>query len=155
MKSKLCFWSRWCFQVWITGYDSYPSNFYVHDNVFNGSYDRRRYVSDGRFSEVGKNQSCWAYYFHPLCWYQVALSWLLSICISSWTCRLTRSHTALSKNYTSNLRHYHERSSSKEEKNFVILWGTHHKTGTYLAQKVFALICSRQRWCCVFQPTRW
>jgi hypothetical protein len=98
-----------------------------------------------------------SWYYHRLCWYWVALTSFSSICFSTWICRLTRSHThtALSKNYTSNLRHYYERSSSKDEKNFVILWGTHHKTGTYLAQKVFALICSRQRWCCVFQPTRW
>lgn len=41
---QLIFWSYRRFQVWITGYDSYPSNFYVHDNVYNGSFDRRRYV---------------------------------------------------------------------------------------------------------------
>jgi hypothetical protein len=36
----------------------------------------------------------------------------------------------------------------------VIYWGTHHKTGTYIAQKTFALLCARQKWCCVFHPTR-
>jgi hypothetical protein len=37
----------------------------------------------------------------------------------------------------------------------VIYWGTHHKTGTYIAQKTFALLCARQKWCCVFHPTRY
>jgi len=36
----------------------------------------------------------------------------------------------------------------------IILWGAHHKTGTFLAQKVFSVICSRMRWCCIFHPTR-
>lgn len=48
-----------------------------------------------------------------------------------------------------------ENKEKEKKKHFVILWGSHHKTGTYLAQKVFALICSRQKWCCVFQPTRY
>lgn len=36
----------------------------------------------------------------------------------------------------------------------IILWGAHHKTGTYLAQKIFSVICARMRWCCIFHPTR-
>jgi hypothetical protein len=64
---------------------------------------------------------------------------------------------------SSNLRHTeqsHDKDKDidrekKKKEHFVILWGSHHKTGTYLAQKVFALICSRQKWCCVFQPTRY
>lgn len=36
----------------------------------------------------------------------------------------------------------------------VILWGAHHKAGTYLAQKIFALICQHKQWCCVFGNTR-
>lgn len=56
-----------------------------------------------------------------------------------------------------NLRHVKgiDDKEKEKKKHFVILWGSHHKTGTYLAQKVFALICSRQKWCCVFQPTRY
>jgi hypothetical protein len=37
----------------------------------------------------------------------------------------------------------------------VILWGSHHKTGTYLARKIFAVICARAHWCCVFHVTRY
>ena len=44
----------------------------------------------------------------------------------------------------------HARASGRP----VILWGTHHKTGTYLAQKIFALVCARMSWCCIFHPTR-
>ena len=36
----------------------------------------------------------------------------------------------------------------------LILWGSHHKTGTYVAQKIFSLICSQMRWCCSFHVTR-
>ena len=36
----------------------------------------------------------------------------------------------------------------------VIFWGAHHKTGTYLAQKVFSLVCARRAWCCVFGHSR-
>ena len=36
----------------------------------------------------------------------------------------------------------------------VILWGSHHKTGTYLAQKIFSRLCERMKWCCVFHVTR-
>ena len=59
-----------------------------------------------------------------------------------------------------NLRHEidqhknEKQNNGKNGKRPVIFWGTHHKTGTYLAQKMFALLCSRQSWCCVFQPTR-
>lgn len=36
----------------------------------------------------------------------------------------------------------------------IILWGAHHKTGTFLAQKVFSVVCARMKWCCIFHPTR-
>jgi len=36
----------------------------------------------------------------------------------------------------------------------LIVWGTHHRTGTYFAQKMFATICAHYNWCCVFHPTR-
>jgi hypothetical protein len=36
----------------------------------------------------------------------------------------------------------------------VIFWGSHHKAGTYLAQKIFSLICAHRGWCCVFGNTR-
>lgn len=49
---------------------------------------------------------------------------------------------------TKPLEHLHRR------KRPVILWGSHHKTGTYLAQKIFSLICSRMDWCCQFLQTR-
>ncbi len=43
----------------------------------------------------------------------------------------------------------------KTETRPVILWGSHHKTGTYLAQKIFSLLCARMHWCCLFHVTRW
>ncbi|KAJ1442874.1 XAP5, circadian clock regulator-domain-containing protein [Ochromonadaceae sp. CCMP2298] len=36
----------------------------------------------------------------------------------------------------------------------VILFATHHKTGTFLAKKLFSRICSRMQWCCTFHATR-
>lgn len=36
----------------------------------------------------------------------------------------------------------------------VIFWGSHHKTGTYLASKIFSLVCARMNWCCIFHVTR-
>ena len=36
----------------------------------------------------------------------------------------------------------------------IVLWGTHHKTGTFVAQKVFTLLCAHMRWCCSFHVTR-
>ena len=36
----------------------------------------------------------------------------------------------------------------------LIIWGTHHKTGTYVAIKLFAKICSEMNWCCRFHRTR-
>jgi hypothetical protein len=47
--------------------------------------------------------------------------------------------------------------SREEEKvldRVIIMWGAHHKTGTYLAQKIFAMICANLNWCCVFHVTR-
>jgi hypothetical protein len=35
----------------------------------------------------------------------------------------------------------------------VILIGTHHKTGTYLAKKMFSTICARLQLCCIFHVT--
>jgi len=36
----------------------------------------------------------------------------------------------------------------------IVFWGTHHKTGTFLAKKLFARICAKMQWCCVFHVTR-
>ncbi len=36
----------------------------------------------------------------------------------------------------------------------VIIWGTHHKTGTFVAKKIFAKICAKMNWCCLFHVTR-
>jgi hypothetical protein len=36
----------------------------------------------------------------------------------------------------------------------VVIVGSHHKTGTYLTQKIFARICSVMKWCCVFHVTK-
>ena len=36
----------------------------------------------------------------------------------------------------------------------LILWGTHHKAGTFVAQKIFSLICAQMQWCCSFHVTR-
>ena len=40
------------------------------------------------------------------------------------------------------------------EKRPVIIFGTHHKTGTFLAKKLFSRICSKMNWCCLFHVTR-
>lgn len=40
------------------------------------------------------------------------------------------------------------------QKRPVVMWGTHHKTGTYLAKKIFARICARMEWCCLFHVSR-
>lgn len=42
---------------------------------------------------------------------------------------------------------------SRRKEQPVIFVGTHHKTGTYLSNKIFAKICSTMDWCCVFQRT--
>lgn len=39
-------------------------------------------------------------------------------------------------------------------KKVVIMWGSHHKTGTFLAQKIFSRICEKKNWCCMFHVTR-
>ena len=36
----------------------------------------------------------------------------------------------------------------------IIIWGSHHKTGTYVAQKAFSHTCKRMNWCCIFHVTR-
>ena len=36
----------------------------------------------------------------------------------------------------------------------VIIFGTHHKTGTFLAKKLFSRLCSKMNWCCLFHVTR-
>lgn len=36
----------------------------------------------------------------------------------------------------------------------IIFWGSHHKTGTYAAQKTFSHLCKRMNWCCIFHVTR-
>ncbi len=36
----------------------------------------------------------------------------------------------------------------------VIIWATHHKTGTFLAKKIFSKVCARMQWCCIFHVTR-
>ena len=60
--------------------------------------------------------------------------------------------------FRSNASHDRRRLFNSErepkQKQRVILWGAHHKTGTFLAQKVFSVICARMKWCCVFHPTR-
>lgn len=38
--------------------------------------------------------------------------------------------------------------------NFVVLVGTHHKTGTVLARKVFSSMCSKLRVCCHFHSSK-
>lgn len=45
-------------------------------------------------------------------------------------------------------------NNNKYSKQPVIFWGSHHKTGTYLAQKMFSLLCAKMSWCCVFHVTR-
>jgi hypothetical protein len=36
----------------------------------------------------------------------------------------------------------------------LIIWGSHHKTGTFVAQKIFSKICTIMKWCCKFHVTR-
>jgi hypothetical protein len=51
-------------------------------------------------------------------------------------------------NHHINLKH------NAGKKRPVILFGTHHKTGTFLAKKLFSRICSKMNWCCLFHVTR-
>lgn len=52
----------------------------------------------------------------------------------------------LPDNFSGHYTHTNERT--------VVLWGTHHKTGTFLAKKLFAKVCARLKWCCLFHVTR-
>ena len=36
----------------------------------------------------------------------------------------------------------------------IILWGSHHKTGTVLANNIFSTVCARMNWCCKFHTSR-
>lgn len=36
------------------------------------------------------------------------------------------------------------------DQNIIIFVGTHHRTGTYLARKIFSVVCNHMSWCCVF-----
>lgn len=45
-------------------------------------------------------------------------------------------------------------SVSADSKRPIIMWGTHHKTGTFFAIKVFSLLCARESWCCRFHVSR-
>ena len=53
-----------------------------------------------------------------------------------------------------NNNHIITKKSQQHEKT-VIFWGSHHKTGTYLAQKMFSSICGHKgNWCCISLVTR-
>lgn len=57
--------------------------------------------------------------------------------------------------YVGNDTNYHiHLKNHAGEKRPVILFGTHHKTGTFLAKKLFSRICSKMNWCCLFHVTR-
>lgn len=56
--------------------------------------------------------------------------------------------------FRSNANTSDRRRLSETDQTRIILWGAHHKTGTYLAQKIFSVICARMKWCCIFHPTR-
>eukprot|EP01038_Epipyxis_sp_PR26KG_P006781 gene6781-9289_t len=45
-------------------------------------------------------------------------------------------------------------NSTKQNKQPIIYWGAHHKTGTYIARKIFSTICSNMNWCCIFHPSK-
>jgi hypothetical protein len=45
-------------------------------------------------------------------------------------------------------------SRSSQLKPLLVLFGTHHKTGTFLAKKIFSKLCSKYSFCCQFQVTR-
>ena len=42
----------------------------------------------------------------------------------------------------------------QQQPHYVIMWGTHHRTGSHFATKLFASLCAKYHWCCVFHPTR-
>ena len=42
----------------------------------------------------------------------------------------------------------------KQKQHKIIVFGTHHRTGTHFAHKLFATICANQGWCCLMHPTR-
>lgn len=50
--------------------------------------------------------------------------------------------------------HHIELKNNAGNKRPVIIFGTHHKTGTFLAKKLFSRICSKMNWCCLFHVTR-
>lgn len=50
--------------------------------------------------------------------------------------------------------HHIELKGNAGDQRPVIIFGTHHKTGTFLAKKLFSRICSKMNWCCLFHVTR-
>ena len=58
-------------------------------------------------------------------------------------------------NYVGNDTNHHVAlQNNAGAKRPVIIFGTHHKTGTFLAKKLFARLCSKMNWCCLFHVTR-
>lgn len=50
---------------------------------------------------------------------------------------------------------YSNITNKSEQQKTVIFWGTHHKTGSYLALKLFSSICGHKgNWCCISLVTR-
>jgi hypothetical protein len=48
----------------------------------------------------------------------------------------------------------HHSALAKYANKDVIVVASHHKTGTFLMQKVFARICAMMNWCCIFHVTK-
>lgn len=44
-------------------------------------------------------------------------------------------------------------SATSHKQRDIIIIASHHKTGTYLGQKIYSRICAVMRWCCVFHVT--
>lgn len=47
-----------------------------------------------------------------------------------------------------------QENASRHPSRPTVIWATHHKTGTFLAKKLFSKICARMDWCCIFHVTR-
>jgi len=43
---------------------------------------------------------------------------------------------------------------AKLSKQPLVVFGTHHKSGTFLAKNLFGSLCKINRWCCIFHVTR-
>lgn len=125
-KNPLQGWSGkvWDIQIWKNAFEKRPFTFSLYTNVLDDSYDRRRL----RNLDTRKNNS--SQYIYPE---DENVEPSTHDDFSNKSKALLISHTVRKP---------------------VIFWASHHKTGTYFAQKMFSLLCGRMGWCCVFLVTR-